>query len=417
MEGLTQTLSHAGQEPLQERIFEAFKKILEIPPGAITDLSTYLAIPKFTSSQLFEVCSAMTDHFRQQRSVLYIQGSVWLVGDIHGNLLDLVRILGRTHLPPESRLLFLGDYVDRGPYSIHVVMLLFSLTLKFPDSVFLIRGNHEFIRVNARYGFKTELEAAFPSEGAALFEAFNDCFNWIPIAAVVAKDILCVHGGISPSINSLKDLEDFTRPVSEYNGNFLADLMWSDPLDHTQWFQPNPRGVGRYFGESAVRDFVDKLRLRCIVRAHQCIARGVEAFAGELLYTVFSCSNYHGSMDNACGLLHVDDAGTISSLSLPPLPKVFSGRLETWPTAPARAPAAAEVGPAVLARPLPNTDRRRSSLTPGPNGTSVLQSQILAGVKASHTGPAVNPLAVQLLRRRAGLNIPMIASGRGQMNP
>jgi protein phosphatase len=257
------------------------------------------------------------NHFRFQSSLLDLDPPIYIVGDLHGNLFDLLRILIHIGPLPGAHVLFLGDYVDRGEYSIEVVVLLFALVLRYPEAVFMIRGNHEFHEINGRYGFRRDLADAFPNDATCLFQAFNACFDWLPFSALVGGDILCVHGGISPSITALNDLRDMARPVSSCNDTCIADLVWSDPTEDSPGFLQSNRGRGVTFGVEAVAGFICRLSLRHIVRAHQCVADGVETFAKGIVYTVFSCSDYCDGTQNACGLLYVNVNGEIEQMSMP----------------------------------------------------------------------------------------------------
>jgi protein phosphatase len=309
----------AALPPIHERVLEAFSEILELPINHVQGIGKKVAIPKFTASQLLELCSAALDCLRDQPTVIQIARPAFVVGDIHGNLFDLIRVLSRTALPSRSSVVFLGDYVDRGLYSIQVIVLLFALMIRHPSCVFLLRGNHEFVDINSRYGFQAELTAVYEEEGDHLFRAFNDCFNWLPIAAIIGDNILCVHGGISPLLTSLRDIFLIDRPTSEFAGSLLEDLMWSDPTEETDAFIPNPRGYGREFGANAVRSTVRMLGIRNIIRAHQCVASGVEPFADGIVYTVFSCSNYHRATTNKCGLLWIGLSGPFQAFAMAPV--------------------------------------------------------------------------------------------------
>jgi protein phosphatase len=304
---------------VQDRVLESFARILSLPAAQVGEIGTRFPLPSFPVSHVLELVASATSHFSNQPSLLELDPPIYLIGDIHGNIFDLVRLLVSIPHAPDAHILFLGDYVDRGDYSVQVVMLLFALMLRFPDSIFLLRGNHEFASVNSRYGFQTELVQVFGDESGRIFQAFNRAFEWIPISALISSDILVVHGGISPRVTKIADLQQIQRPVADYEEGFLADIMWSDPSPTVEGFEPNTRGSGRFFGVHAARRFALVLGLRHIVRAHQCVALGVEQFANGIVHTVFSSSNYQGPNSNACGLLYCDDSGTLMPYSLPPL--------------------------------------------------------------------------------------------------
>lgn len=118
-----------------------------------------------TEHDLRQLCDATMDVFRQQQTLVRIQPPVNVCGDIHGQFTDLLRIFSTLGPPPEKKYLFLGDYVDRGPQSLETVVLLFCykvnlerqknygavisfFKVKYPESVTLLRGNHECSNIN-----------------------------------------------------------------------------------------------------------------------------------------------------------------------------------------------------------------------------------------------------------------------------
>lgn len=140
--------------------------------------------------------------------------------DLHGNIRDLIRILKSiSFLESDLKILFLGDYVDKGNFSLEVITLLFSLFLQFPERIFLLRGNHEFSNVNVEYGFKDELYKQYKND--RLWEKFNSVFNWLPIAALIGNKIICFHGGISPQLKNIDQIRSIERPISTFRGNNL----------------------------------------------------------------------------------------------------------------------------------------------------------------------------------------------------
>ncbi|KAJ1360601.1 hypothetical protein KIN20_019622 [Parelaphostrongylus tenuis] len=168
--------------------------------------------------------------------------------------------------------IFLGDYVDRGRRSLECVCLVLTLKILFPRKYQILRGNHECKGINRVYGFYDELLDRFEKEEAErLWLGFNEVFAWMPLAGLVGKKILCMHGGISAYLNSLDDIRRIARPLEEPNVNPLAmDLLWADPMLNIQGYAPNTvRGVATFFGEDAVVHCCQKLKIDLIVRAHQ----------------------------------------------------------------------------------------------------------------------------------------------------
>ncbi|GMT17416.1 hypothetical protein PFISCL1PPCAC_8713, partial [Pristionchus fissidentatus] len=161
-----------------------------------------------------------------------------VIGDIHGQFTDLFRMF--SHFSKGSkpgwlahRFVFLGDYIDRGPRSLEVIVFVFLLKIRFPKSIFLLRGNHECKPINRAYGFLMELESRFDKveKGNDMFHMFNEAFTHLPFACLVGTSVLCMHGGISDKLTSLEAIEQIPKPLVDPNTNQLAcDLLWADPM-------------------------------------------------------------------------------------------------------------------------------------------------------------------------------------------
>jgi protein phosphatase len=311
-------MAEPGQSrAIADRILASFAQILSLSPESISEIGVSIPIPTFAAAEVLEMSSRARDTFRQQESLLEVPVPVYIVGDLHGNLRDLLRILLFSGPPPANRFLFLGDYVDRGEYSIEIVTLLFALMCKYPGHVFLLRGNHEFSRMNATYGFKNEISSLYPAAADEIYERINSSFNFLPIAAVVGSDIFCVHGGITPQITNLRQIRQLIRPIETYDTALIGDLMWSDPGFDTKDYVRSDRGNGVIFGVAAVKEFTRSLKIGRIIRAHQVVDSGVEKFADDVCYTVFSCSHYQESFENRCGLIYITAREELQAFSLP----------------------------------------------------------------------------------------------------
>ena len=301
-------------------VLSAWEQILGLTPDAIGEVGRTIPIPRFDHETIDDVLKHATQMLQKQPTVLRVRAPIYVIGDIHGNILDLIRILITAEVPPKSRFLFLGDYVDRGQYSVEVMTLLFALQIAYPEHVLLIRGNHEFEAVNSFYGFQSECENR--RNGKEIFEAFNSTFEYLPLAAIVNNSYFCVHGGLSPHLTSLRQLEEVQRPLRNYECNFVSDLVWSDPSTTHPGFVESQRGTGVTFGVDAVSEFLKSFAFRHIVRAHQCVQLGVATFDENRVYTVFSSSNYQDASGNRCGILFLQGDDKLQMFSLPPLDQI-----------------------------------------------------------------------------------------------
>lgn len=240
------------------------------------------------NAEIFAICSAAREVFLSQPALLELAPPVKIVGDIHGQYTDLIRMFEMCGFPPNSNYLFLGDYVDRGKQSLETILLLLCYKLKFPENFFLLRGNHECANVTRVYGFYDECKRRC---NIKVWKAFVDTFNTLPIAAIVAQKIFCVHGGLSPSLSHMDDIRQIARPTDVPDYGLLNDLLWSDPADMENDWESNERGVSYCFGKKVIMEFLQRHDFDLVCRAHMVVEDGYEFFTDRVLVTVFSAPN------------------------------------------------------------------------------------------------------------------------------
>lgn len=249
------------------------------------------------------LCTNVQEIFMTQPVMLEIASPVKICGDIHGQYSDLLHLFEYGGHPPQSNYLFLGDYVDRGKQSLECICLLFAYKIKFPNNFFLLRGNHESKGINRIYGFYDECKRRY---NVSLWKKFTECFDWLPICALVEERILCMHGGISPDLVDIKQIQNISRPTDIPDKGLLCDLLWSDPDQRVDGWGENDRGVSVTFGINKVRAFLDNANIDFIARAHQVVQDGYEFFGDKDLVTIFSAPNYCGDFSNAGAIMNVD---------------------------------------------------------------------------------------------------------------
>ncbi|KAJ3406626.1 serine/threonine protein phosphatase Pzh1 [Chytriomyces hyalinus] len=253
---------------------------------------------------IIAICHRVREVLMDQSTLLEIEAPVNLVGDVHGQFEDLLRTFDRCGYPPNANYLFLGDYVDRGKFSLETILLLFCYKLKYPLNFFLLRGNHECASVNRVYGFYDECKRRC---NLKIWKTFTDVFNCLPVAAIVAGKIFCVHGGLSPSLISMDYIRAIPRPSEVPEFGLLNDLLWSDPSASAVDWEDNDRGVSYCFGPNIVTEFVTRHNLDLVARAHMVVEGGYEFFADRQLVTIFSAPNYCGEFDNKGAIMAVDE--------------------------------------------------------------------------------------------------------------
>jgi len=227
-------------------------------------------------------------------------------GDVHGQFFDLCNIFELKGYPSESNpFLFNGDFVDRGSFSVEVILTLFAFKLLYPRHLHLLRGNHESLTMNRMYGFEGEVVAKYNKK---IFEVFTDVFNYLPLAAVINKKVIIVHGGLfSKEGVTLNDIRKINRVRQPPDEGLMCELLWSDPQPFPGR-SPNKRGVGVAFGPDVTHRFLADNNLELIVRSHEVKEEGYLVEADGKLVTVFSAPNYCDSVGNKGAVITFDSS-------------------------------------------------------------------------------------------------------------
>ncbi|CAD6966988.1 unnamed protein product [Tilletia controversa] len=260
--------------------------------------------PALKQAEIMAVCQAAREVFLSQPTLIELSPPVKIVGDTHGQYQDLLRLFDMCGYPPQANYLFLGDYVDRGKQSLETILLLLCYKIKYPENFFLLRGNHECANVTRVYGFYDECKRRV---NIKIWKTFIDVFNTLPIAAVVASKIFCVHGGLSPSLSNMDDIRRIERPTDVPDYGLLNDLLWSDPSDTALDWEDNERGVSYCFGKAVIQQFLAQYDFDLICRAHMVVEDGYEFWNERTLVTIFSAPNYCGEFDNFGAVMSVSE--------------------------------------------------------------------------------------------------------------
>lgn len=241
-----------------------------------------------SNEEIATLCAVSRELFLSQPVLLELKAPIKIVGDIHGQYTDLLRMFEMGGFPPNENYLFLGDYVDRGKSGLETILLLLCYKLKYPENFFLLRGNHECANVTRVYGFYDECKRRC---NIKMWKTFIDVFNCLPVAAIVSDKIFCVHGGLSPSLAHMNDVRALVRPTDVPDYGLLNDLLWSDPAEMDKDWDSNERGVSYIFGKNVIREFLSKFDFDLICRAHMVVEDGYEFFEDRLLVTIFTAPN------------------------------------------------------------------------------------------------------------------------------
>ncbi|EPE07684.1 serine threonine-protein phosphatase ppe1 [Ophiostoma piceae UAMH 11346] len=205
----------------------------------------------------------------------------------------------------ETKFVFLGDFVDRGYFSLETFTLLMCLKAKYPDRIVLVRGNHESRQITQVYGFYEECQQKYGN--ASVWKACCQVFDFLVLAAIVDGTVLCVHGGLSPEIRTIDQIRVVARAQEIPHEGAFCDLVWSDPEDIEAW-AVSPRGAGWLFGDKVANEFNHVNGLKTIARAHQLVNEGYKYhFAEKSVVTVWSAPNYCYRCGNVASIMTVDN--------------------------------------------------------------------------------------------------------------
>ncbi|KAK4512278.1 Elongation factor Ts, mitochondrial [Mucor velutinosus] len=302
-------ISINSQNQLTASSAQSFGKNLDVDEciNRLIEVGTSGKVTKsicFRNSEIVAICRAVHEVFMSQPTLIELNPPVKIMGDIHGQYHDLIRLFEMAGFPPDSNYLLLGDYVDRGKQSLETILLLFCYKIKYPENFFLLRGNHECANVTRVYGFYDECKRRTNTK---VWKTFVDVFNSLPIAGLVAGKIFCVHGGLSPSLGAMDDIRTIIRPTDVPEFGLLNDLLWADPSDTAVDWEDNERGVSYCFGKKIVNEFLSKFDLDLVCRAHMVVEDGYQFFNERTLVTVFSAPNYCGEFDNFGAIMSVNE--------------------------------------------------------------------------------------------------------------
>mmetsp|Transcript_11725 Transcript_11725/g.43697 ORF Transcript_11725/g.43697 Transcript_11725/m.43697 type:complete len:299 (-) Transcript_11725:58-954(-) len=241
---------------------------------------------------------------RDEPNVVPLQTPVTVCGDIHGQFFDLLELFRVGGDSPYTNYVFLGDFVDRGYHSVETWLLLLALKVRFPTRVTLLRGNHECRQITQVYGFYDECMRKYGSP--TVWNMCTDIFDMLSLAAVIDDHTFCVHGGLSPKMETIDQIRSINRHHEVPHEGPMCDLLWSDPDNISGWGM-SPRGAGYLFGSDVVKQFNQINGMRLIARAHQLVMAGhQEMFDGQLV-TVWSAPNYCYRCGNIASILELDE--------------------------------------------------------------------------------------------------------------
>lgn len=236
---------------------------------------------------------------------------ITVCGDVHGQYYDLANsIFKENGLPsPSNPYVFNGDFVDRGSFSVEVIITLLAIKVWCPEAIHLTRGNHESQNMNRIYGFEGEVRAKYTD---TVFSLFSEMFQSLPLAYILdgsreqdGRKAFIVHGGLfSRDGVTIAEINALNRNCEPDSG-LMAEMLWSDPQEANGW-GPSKRGIGVAFGPDVTHRFLDNNGLDLVVRSHEMKDEGYEVGAQGRLVTIFSAPNYCDQMGNKGAFIRFD---------------------------------------------------------------------------------------------------------------
>lgn len=251
-------------------------------------------------NDLKKLCDIVSEILLEESNVQPVSTPVTVCGDIHGQFYDLEELFRCGGQVPDTNYIFLGDFVDRGYYSLETFTRLLTLKAKYPDKITLLRGNHESRQITQVYGFYDECLTKYGNINA--WKYCCNVFDLLTVAALIDEKILCVHGGLSPQINTVDQIRCLERNQEIPHKGAFCDLVWSDPEDVETW-AASPRGAGYLFGAQATYDFMQINSLSLICRAHQLVHEGYKYMFKKKLVTIWSAPNYCYRCGNVASII------------------------------------------------------------------------------------------------------------------
>lgn len=273
---------------------------------------------KMAETEIVALCNVAREVFSREQNVQPVSCPVTVCGDTHGQVHDLQELFKIGGEPPDTNYLFTGDYVDRGFYSVETVSLLVSFKVRYPHRMTLLRGNHESRQITQVFGFYDECVRKYGN--ANVWKYYTDLFDYMPITAVIEKQIFCLHGGLSPSIDWLANIAELDRVQEIPHEGPMCDLLWSDPDDRCGW-GISPRGAGYTFGQDISKQFNHNNNLTLIARAHQLVMEGFNWCHDRNVVTIFSAPNYCYRCGNQAAVMEIDEHLEYTFLQFGPAPR------------------------------------------------------------------------------------------------
>ena len=283
----------------------------------------------FTKEEIESLVEEVIPIISKENSLIKIRSPCKIFGNIYGVYNDLMRFFESYGNPSDSiqngdinvmQYVFLGDFCDRGFYSLEVVLLLFALKVKYPYFIYIIRGHHEDRSINEFYGLGQECKERLNDDinkKNSIFNSINKVFDYLPFGIMVDGSTLCVHGGIGSSIETLDNISNIVRPiqvvhdVKNIDQLHIIDLLYSEYDDNESYYSvnnerdKNKKGFIVKYGKKRLDEFLNNNKINLLITSHQFIKDGFCTYNNDKLLTIFSATNYMDKYNNIGGMITI----------------------------------------------------------------------------------------------------------------
>ncbi|EAS04969.2 ser/thr phosphatase family protein (macronuclear) [Tetrahymena thermophila SB210] len=261
---------------------------------------------KLPKKALLYLCECALEQLQNQDKLINLKSPVTVVGDLNGQFQDLQEIFQIGGRVPDTNYLFLGNYINKGHYSIECFSYLIALKLRYPSRITLLRGSHETTSTSKIYGFYDECNNKYGS--IDIWKAFLSVFECLPLSAVIENEVFCVHAGLSHQINDISQILNVKDDESSLVQQGPAyHLLWNEPEESEgQWtFSESISQI--YFGKQVTKKFLHKNNLKLILRAHEYQKNGYNFMHDKKLCSIFSAPNQDASSKSLGSFVEFDD--------------------------------------------------------------------------------------------------------------
>jgi len=274
----------------------------------MVDIDSWIEIVKkvkwLPEDNVSQLCTMAKEILMEEPNVINVNSPVVVCGNIHGQFPDLIQLFSIGGELPKTNYLFLGDYVDRGYYSVETFTLLLLLKVRYPDKMTLLRGNHESRQISQVYGFYNECDSKYGNSHP--WREFCSVFDCLNISALIDGRIFCVHGGLSPEIVTIDQIQRIFRFTEIPREGAFDDLLDSAPDESSESWSLRGRH-GWFFGSQIVNEFAFINKIDLICRAHQLVSEGYKImFEERNCITIFTAPNYCYRCGNMAAIMNFD---------------------------------------------------------------------------------------------------------------